>query len=95
MVHQTEKLLKEQEEQLNEDEKSAIESALAELRTAVENKDSSPEDLRSKMDEVLKASQALAQRLYQQQAAEAASDAGDESDEEVVDAEIIDEGDES
>ncbi len=95
VVHQTEKLLKEQEEQLNEEEKSAIESALGELRTAVENKDSTPEDLRSKMDEVLKASQALAQRLYQQQAAEAASDTGDESDEEVVDAEIIDEGDES
>ena len=96
VVHQTEKLLEEQAEQLNDEEKAAIESALAELRTEIENQDATPDTLRPKMDAVLQASQALAQRLYQQQASESAP-AGDDSgddDEDVVEAEIIDEGDE-
>ncbi len=95
VVHQTEKLLEEQADQLNDEEKAAIESTLAELRTETENKDATPESLRPKMDAVLGASQALAQRLYQQQASEGAS-AGDaaDDDEDVVEAEIIDEGDE-
>jgi molecular chaperone DnaK len=97
VVHQTEKLLKEQEEQLNEDEKLAIEAALVELRGEVDNQDATPDSLRPKMDAVLQASQALAQRLYQQQAAEstATGEAGTaDDDEDVVEAEIIDEGDE-
>jgi molecular chaperone DnaK len=96
VVHQTEKLLTEQAEQLNDEEKAAIESALADLRTETENEAATPETLRPKMDAVLQASQALAQRLYQQQAAESASAGGTESDddEDVVEAEIIDEGDE-
>ncbi len=97
VVHQTEKLLKEQEEQLNEEEKSAIEAALVELRAEVDNQDATPDSLRPKMDSVLQASQALAQRLYQQQAAESAGAGGAETeddDEDIVEAEIIDEGDE-
>jgi molecular chaperone DnaK len=96
VVHQTEKLLTEQAEQLNDEEKSAIEAALAELRTETEKEDATPETLRPKMDAVLQASQALAQRLYQQQAAESAAASGGDSsdDEDVVEAEIIDEGDE-
>ena len=96
VVHQTEKLLEEQADQLNDEEKAAIESALTELRTETENQDATPETLRPKMDAVLEASQALAQRLYQQQAAEStsASGEGEGDDEEIVEAEIIDEGDE-
>lgn len=97
VVHQTEKLLTEQADQLNDEEKAAIESALTELRTEAENKDATPETLRPKMDAVLQASQALAQRLYQQQTSEGAqagdADNGDDDDD-VVEAEIIDEGDE-
>jgi molecular chaperone DnaK len=97
VVHQTEKLLQEQEEQLNEDEKSAIESALTDLRAELENQDATPEALRGKMDAVLQASQALAQRLYQQQAAagDATGAPGGNDDDDVVEAEIIDEGDEA
>jgi len=95
VVHQTGKLLTEQADQLNDEEKAAIESALADLRTETEKKDAPPETLRPKMDAVLQASQALAQRLYQQQAAQGASSGADgDDDDEVVEAEIIDEGDE-
>ncbi|HDK44988.1 MAG TPA: molecular chaperone DnaK, partial [Actinobacteria bacterium] len=99
LAHQTDKLLTEQAEQLNDEEKTAIASALEELRTTLNDENASTEDLRAKMDAVVSASQSLAQRLYQQQAeqAEQATAASDEgaSDEDVVEAEIIDEGDES
>ena len=92
-------MLTEQAEQLNDEEKTAIASALEELRTTLNDENASTEDLRAKMDAVVSASQSLAQRLYQQQAeqAEQATAASDEgaSDEDVVEAEIIDEGDES
>ncbi len=94
LVHATDKLLKEQAEQLTDDEKSAIEEALGELKTALEDEATSPEDLRTKMEALTTASQALAQRLYQQ-AQQAAAGAEGGEDEDVVEAEIVDEGEES
>ncbi len=98
MIRQTEKLLTDQAEQLTEDEKTSIESALGELREVVADEDAETESIRSKIDAVITASQALAQRIYQQAQAEQAGPAGgsadDLDDEDVVDAEIIDEGDE-
>jgi molecular chaperone DnaK len=99
IAHQTDKLLKEQEEQLLEDEKSSIESALAELKTVAENEASTAEQIRTQIEAVLTASQALAQRLYAQAAQEQSAAAGDnpddDSDEDIVEAEIIDEGEEA
>ncbi len=96
LAHQTDKLLTEQADQLTDEEKTAITSALGELRTALDDTGSTTEILRSKMDAVVTASQALAQRLYQQQAQEATQpeDGQVDNDEDVVDAEIVDEGDE-
>ncbi|NIA25783.1 MAG: molecular chaperone DnaK [Gammaproteobacteria bacterium] len=99
LAHQTDKLLTEQAEQLTDEEKTAITSALDELRTALNDENASTEDLRAKMDAVVTASQSLAQRLYQQQAEQAQQTTveSDEvaSDEDIVEAEIIDEGEES
>ena len=99
LAHQTDTLLSEQAEQLNDEEKTAITSALGDLRSALNDESSSTEDLRSKMDALVTASQSLAQRLYQQQAEQAQQTAGasdqEASDEDVVEAEIIDEGEES
>jgi molecular chaperone DnaK len=96
LAHQTDTLLKEQADQLTDDEKSAITSALGELRTALDDTSSTTETLRSKIDALVTASQALAQRLYQQQAAGATQPEDDAAseDEDVVEAEIVDEGDE-
>ncbi len=95
IVHQTEKLLKEQAEQLQDEEKSSIESALTELKSVAEQETSTAEEIRSQIESVLTASQALAQRLYAQAAQEqsAAGESSGESsgdDEDVVEAEIID-----
>lgn len=97
IAHQTDKLLKEQADQLQEDEKAGIESALADLKKMAENQSATAEEIRNQIEAVLTASQALAQRLYAQAAQEESaaggaqgSDDGD-SDEDIVEAEIIDE----
>ncbi len=96
LVHQTEKLLAEQGEQMTDEEKSQVESALQELKELVEDEKAETEALRSKMEALIQASQAMAQRLYAQaQAQGEAPGAEDVGDEEVVEAEIVDEGDET
>jgi molecular chaperone DnaK len=96
LVYQTEKLLKEQEEKFTGDEKTQVETALTGLKTALEGSD--VEAIRNATETLMKASQGFAQRLYEQSAAEAnaanatsgASGASAPSDDEVVDAEIVD-----
>ena len=95
MVRQTDKLLEEQAEQLTEDETTAINAALDELKATVADEAADTDGLRSKIDAVITASQALAQRLYaegEQANAEGQSQDGDEvDDEDVVEGEIVDE----
>jgi molecular chaperone DnaK len=100
LVFQTEKLLKEQADKVSAEDRTKIESALGELKTALAGEDI--DAVRQKHEALLTASQEFAQRLYQsaqaQQAASgtsgegAASDAAHPSDDEVADAEIVDEG---
>jgi molecular chaperone DnaK len=94
LVHQTEKLLEEHAENMNDEEKSSVETALGALRLTLENEASETGEIRSKMDELIQASQAMATRLYDQAAQQSqAAAAGDEtegnSDDDVVEAEII------
>jgi molecular chaperone DnaK len=100
LVHQTEKLLEEQAENMTDDEKSGVETALGALRLTLENQDAEATEIRSRMDELVTASQAMATRLYQQQAAasqqgEAAGSGDEAGDDDVVEAEIIDDDDEA
>ena len=100
LVFQTEKLLKEQADKVSADDRTKIESALGELKTAIAGEDI--DAVRQKHEALLTASQEFAQRLYQaaqaQQSASgtsgegAASDTAHPSDDEVADAEIVDEG---
>lgn len=97
LVFQTEKLLKDQGEKFTGDEKASVESALSELKEALAGSDT--DAIKSATEKLVTSSQAFSQRLYEQAAAEnVSSDAGDASastpnDDEVVDAEIVDEGD--
>jgi molecular chaperone DnaK len=92
LIHQTEKLVEEQAEQMSEEEKTSIDSATAALREALDS-EADTADLREKIDELIQASQAMATRLYQQAAAAyEQSEAGDTGgDDDVVEAEIVDE----
>jgi molecular chaperone DnaK len=95
LVNQTEKLVTEQGEQMTDEEKSSVEAALAELKTALETEGTASDEIQSKMDALITASQAMAQRLYAQAAEQAGSEgSGHEADDDdVVEAEIIDEDD--
>ena len=92
LIHQTDKLLEEQGEQMTDEEKTGVESALADLRATVADETAEPSEVRSRMDSLISASQAMATRLYQQ--AGSASQAAEETapeDDDVVEAEIIEE----
>jgi molecular chaperone DnaK len=102
LVYQTEKLLKEQGDKISGDEKSAVESKLGDLKGALGGSD--VEAIRNATDALMSASQTFTQKLYEAAAAEggttadgpgaAAGDgAGQPSDDEVVDAEIVDDED--
>ncbi len=92
LIHQTEKLVEEQGEQMTDDEKTAIETAVASLKETLESSDAETETIRTRMDELIQASQAMATRLYQQAAAQSA-DEGEtpNGEEDIVEAEIVDE----
>jgi molecular chaperone DnaK len=95
LVHQTDKLLKEQGDQMTEEEKSSVEAATAELRAALDDAETDQSAIREKMEALITASQAMAERLYAAASEQAqAAGGGAEDDDDVVDAEIVDEGDE-
>jgi molecular chaperone DnaK len=93
LVYQTEKVLREHGDKITGDEKDAVDSALTELKAAVDGDDL--ERIRHATDALMSASQTFSQKLYESAAAEsgaagAASSAPNDDD--VVDAEIVDEG---
>jgi molecular chaperone DnaK len=100
LVYQTEKLLKDQADKVADDDKAKIEAAIGELKEALNGEDT--DAIKAKHEALVQASQEFAQRLYaaaqQQQAASGApgGDAGASapSDDEVADAESVDDGDE-
>jgi molecular chaperone DnaK len=97
LVYRTEKLLKDEGDKFTGDEKEKVEAALRELKEALAGQDAAV--IRAKTEDVLRASQAFAQRLYEQSSSQqggSASSSGGSgasapSDDEVVDAEIVDE----
>ncbi|HEU5151722.1 MAG TPA: Hsp70 family protein, partial [Iamia sp.] len=102
LVYQTEKVLREQGDKVSGSEKEAAEAALAELKTALEGDDA--EAIKAGTEKLMTASQSLTQALYEQaktendgayggDAAGAGATAGG-SDDDVVDAEVVDDGDE-
>jgi molecular chaperone DnaK len=105
LVYQTEKLLKEQGDKISGDEKSAVEDKLGDLKGALGGSD--VEAIRNATDALMSASQTFTQKLYEAASAEGAaagaggpggpggpSDAASQpADDDVVDAEIVDDED--
>src|SRR5262245_21917598 len=99
LVFQTEKLLKEQADKVQPDDREKMDAALKELKDALAGTDI--EAVKRGHENLVQASQDFAQRLYAQaQASQAGGDAGAAggaagasapSDDEVADAEIVDE----
>ncbi len=92
--YQTAKMLDEYGDKLTDDEKTGIQGKIDELKEVLEDQEASAERLRTAADAVLSASQVLGEKVYEASQAEAAAgESGDDDD--VVEAEIVDEGDES
>jgi molecular chaperone DnaK len=101
LVYQTEKLLKEQGDKAPADERKTIDDALKALKDALAGTDT--EAVRRAHESLISASQNFASRLYQQAAQQAqasgggtaggaSGDGSGPSEDEVADAEIVDEG---
>jgi molecular chaperone DnaK len=93
LVYQTEKLLKDQGDKLEGEEKTQVEEHLAALKSAISGSDT--EAIKSATEALMTSSQGFTQRLYDAAAAAdreagGASGASQPSDDDVVDAEIID-----
>ncbi|HXW38967.1 MAG TPA: Hsp70 family protein, partial [Acidimicrobiales bacterium] len=94
LVYQTEKLLREQGEKFQGDEKDKVDSALSSLKEALDGAD--VEAIKTATESLLTASQSFSQRLYEEASRSdttggaTGGGADDGSDDEVVDAEIVD-----
>ncbi|MCH2041535.1 MAG: molecular chaperone DnaK [Saccharospirillaceae bacterium] len=94
LIHATKKTLEEAGDKATEEEKTAIEKAVADLEEAIKTDDKA--DIEAKTNALTEASSSLAQKLYAEQAqaqqgAEGAADAGEQpagQDDDVVDAEF-------
>ncbi len=93
LVYQTEKLLRENGDKLTDDERTDVESKLAATKESLDGDDI--ERIKDTTEALMVASQGFAQRLYEQAASEsdAAPDGSGAGDDDIVDAEIIDEDD--
>jgi molecular chaperone DnaK len=94
VIYQTEKTLKEHGEKLDASDRKMVEDALAEAKEALKGTDI--ERIKITSEQVMTASQKFAEVLYQraQQQPSASGPGATPGDDEVVDAEVVDEGDE-
>ncbi|MHB1486988.1 MAG: molecular chaperone DnaK [Acidimicrobiales bacterium] len=92
LVYQTDKLVAEQAEKIPAEDKEKVDSALSELKEALQGTD--VEAIKTKTEALVTASHGLAQKLYDAAAPGPGATSGGGAvpdDEEVVDAEIVDE----
>ena len=88
MVTSTEKMLEDNKDKATEEEVTAINEANDKLKKLLENEDLSIDDLKNGIDELAKASQSFAEKLYAEAQNDTANPSSDESDD-VVEGEVI------
>ena len=88
MVSSTEKTLEENKDKATEEEVTAINDANDKLKKLLENEDLSIDDLKNGIDELAKASQSFAEKLYAEAQNDTANPSSDESDD-VVEGEVV------
>ena len=91
-VYQTEKFVSENEDKIPADKKESLESAIAEAKTALEGTD--VDAIKAAVEKVNTEAQAVGQAIYEASAAEGAEageGAAEGADDDVVDAEVVDE----
>jgi molecular chaperone DnaK len=95
-AYQIGKQLEEHGDKLTDDEKAPITEKVDALKALLDNESSDAASLKGATDELLTVAQVLGQKIYESSQAEGdASASTDGGDDDVVEAEIVDEGDES
>jgi molecular chaperone DnaK len=94
LVYQTEKVLRDQGDKVSADEKAAVETPLADLKSALAGNDI--DTIKNATEKLMSASQAFSQKLYEAAARDtnaAGTSASGQTpgDDDIVDAEIVDE----
>jgi molecular chaperone DnaK len=95
LVYQTEKVLRDQGDTVSADERAAVEGPLADLKAALEGNDTNA--IKEATEKLMAASQAFSQKLYEAASRDAgaagtsASGQTGSADDDIVDAEIVDE----
>jgi molecular chaperone DnaK len=92
-AYQIEKQLAEHGDKLDDDERKQVEDDLATLKSRLEAESTSTDDLREATEALMKTAQVLGQKIYESSQGEAPSEAAD-GDDDVVEAEIVDEPEE-
>ena len=92
-IYQTEKTLNELGDKVNADDKSAIEAALASLKEVKDKEAATAEEIKAAIDEVMNKFHKISEQMYQQAQAEQAAQGGEQStgnqsNEDVVDADF-------
>ncbi|MGA1521002.1 MAG: Hsp70 family protein, partial [Ilumatobacteraceae bacterium] len=96
LVYQTEKVLREQGESVSDEERAAVETPLADLKTALAGNDN--DAIKAATEALMSASQAFSQKLYEAASRDAdaagtsaSGQSADGSDDDIIDAEIVEE----
>jgi len=80
LIYTTEKTMSEHGESLSDEDKSEIESAMADLKVALEPEDADPADINAKAEVLAQSAQKLGEALYKAQQEEAATSGADMGD---------------
>jgi molecular chaperone DnaK len=97
LIYNTEKLVSENGDKLPASDKTALESAISEAKKTLENRASTPAELKAAADTLQKASYKIAEVLYKQAGPPegappgAASSPSGKGADEVIDAEVVEE----
>ena len=93
LVYQIEKVLADQGEQVSDDDKAEVQTALDKLKEVLENESEDADAIRTATENLTEVSQSFSQKLYETAAQQADSGGPSDADggDDVVDAEIIDE----
>jgi molecular chaperone DnaK len=96
LVYSTEKFLEENDEKIPDDVKSEVKADVDSLKATLANEEASAEEIQSGVSKLGESSQKMGAAMYaaaeaDQAAAGGASEATGEADDDVVDAEIVDE----
>ena len=91
MVTSTEKMLEENKEKATDDEIKAINESKDSLSKVLENQEATLDEMKNSIEELTKASQSFAEKLYAEAQQNNESAENDESNDDVVDGEVVEE----